>query len=56
MKDAISKELIHHLTCLNQYKYAESDGTEPAYLKICIFLVESFDIVASLNLPINRML
>lgn len=56
MKDAITKELIHHLTCLSQYKYTESNGTDPAYLSFVFFLVESFDIVASLKLSINRML
>lgn len=37
MKDAITKELIHHHTFLNQYKYTESNGTDPAYLLALYF-------------------
>lgn len=50
MKDAITKELTHHLIGLNQYN--KSNGNKPAY--ICILSGELFNIAASLKLVIKR--
>lgn len=51
MKDAVTKELTHHLTGLNQY--TKSNGNKPAYF--CILSAELFNIAASLKLVIKRI-